>query len=130
MAPPVGTKEPKKQSPPPRDKETSCIEFISALYSDVGAQTLLWALTMGKHCKADSPFSSPHRMVRPRLTIYVCQESLQLREQQQQQPQPQPQQKQEDGDSDGTFFGRLFWAAQDREEERGSNNSWAGVTGV
>ncbi|XP_076768213.1 alpha-globin transcription factor CP2 isoform X3 [Arvicanthis niloticus] len=45
------------------------------------------------------------RMVRPRLTIYVCQESLQLREQQQQQqPQPQPQQKQEDGDSNGTFF--------------------------
>lgn len=44
------------------------------------------------------------RMVRPRLTIYVCQESLPLREQQQQQPQPQPQQKQEDGDSDGTFF--------------------------
>ena len=42
------------------------------------------------------------RMVRPRLTIYVCQESLQLREQQ---PQPQPQpQKQEDGDSNGTFF--------------------------
>uniref|UniRef100_A0A8D2D0N8 Transcription factor CP2 n=1 Tax=Sciurus vulgaris TaxID=55149 RepID=A0A8D2D0N8_SCIVU len=32
------------------------------------------------------------RMVRPRLTIYVCQESLQLREQQQQQQQ-QPQQK-------------------------------------
>lgn len=40
-------------------------------------------------------------MVRPRLTIYVCQESLQLREQPQ---QPQPQQKQEDGDSNGTFF--------------------------
>ncbi|KAH0510649.1 Alpha-globin transcription factor CP2 [Microtus ochrogaster] len=39
------------------------------------------------------------RMVRPRLTIYVCQESLQLREQQQ-----PPQQKQEDGDSNGTFF--------------------------
>ncbi|XP_023412165.1 alpha-globin transcription factor CP2 isoform X3 [Loxodonta africana] len=38
------------------------------------------------------------RMVRPRLTIYVCQESLQLREQQQQ------QQKHEDGDSNGTFF--------------------------
>ncbi|XP_006900287.1 PREDICTED: alpha-globin transcription factor CP2 isoform X2 [Elephantulus edwardii] len=36
------------------------------------------------------------RMVRPRLTIYVCQESLQLREQQ--------QQKHEDGDSNGTFF--------------------------
>ncbi|XP_017523181.1 alpha-globin transcription factor CP2 isoform X2 [Manis pentadactyla] len=35
------------------------------------------------------------RMVRPRLTIYVCQESLQLREQ---------QRKREDGDSDGTFF--------------------------
>ncbi|XP_025738608.1 alpha-globin transcription factor CP2 isoform X3 [Callorhinus ursinus] len=33
------------------------------------------------------------RMVRPRLTIYVCQESLHLREQQQQ------QQKREDGDS-------------------------------
>lgn len=48
------------------------------------------------------------RMVRPRLTIYVCQESLQLREQQPQQqqpqPQPQPQQKHEDGDSNGTFF--------------------------
>ncbi|XP_077870812.1 alpha-globin transcription factor CP2 isoform X5 [Ictidomys tridecemlineatus] len=43
------------------------------------------------------------RMVRPRLTIYVCQESLQLREQQQQQQQ-QPQQKHEDGDSNGTFF--------------------------
>ncbi|XP_073939488.1 alpha-globin transcription factor CP2 isoform X5 [Castor canadensis] len=42
------------------------------------------------------------RMVRPRLTIYVCQESLQLREQQQQ--QQQPQQKHEDGDSNGTFF--------------------------
>ncbi|XP_060268567.1 alpha-globin transcription factor CP2 isoform X10 [Ovis aries] len=41
------------------------------------------------------------RMVRPRLTIYVCQESLQLREQQQQQ---QNQQKHEDGDSNGTFF--------------------------
>ncbi|XP_045040171.2 alpha-globin transcription factor CP2 isoform X4 [Desmodus rotundus] len=41
------------------------------------------------------------RMVRPRLTIYVCQESLQLREQQQQQQQ---QQKHEDGDSNGTFF--------------------------
>ncbi|XP_011226181.1 alpha-globin transcription factor CP2 isoform X1 [Ailuropoda melanoleuca] len=40
------------------------------------------------------------RMVRPRLTIYVCQESLQLREQQQQ----QQQQKREDGDSNGTFF--------------------------
>ncbi|XP_040835145.1 alpha-globin transcription factor CP2 isoform X4 [Ochotona curzoniae] len=38
------------------------------------------------------------RMVRPRLTIYVCQESLQLREQQQQ------QQKHEDADSNGTFF--------------------------
>nr|XP_035954779.1 alpha-globin transcription factor CP2 isoform X2 [Halichoerus grypus] len=37
------------------------------------------------------------RMVRPRLTIYVCQESLHLREQQQ-------QQKREDGDSNGTFF--------------------------
>ncbi|XP_072510796.1 alpha-globin transcription factor CP2 isoform X1 [Notamacropus eugenii] len=36
------------------------------------------------------------RMVRPRLTIYVCQESLQLREQQ--------QQKQENGDSNGAFF--------------------------
>nr|XP_051702254.1 alpha-globin transcription factor CP2 isoform X1 [Oryctolagus cuniculus] len=36
------------------------------------------------------------RMVRPRLTIYVCQESLHLREQQ--------QQKHEDGDSNGTFF--------------------------
>lgn len=43
------------------------------------------------------------RMVRPRLTIYVCQESLQLREQQQQQQQ-QPQQKHEDGESNGTFF--------------------------
>uniref|UniRef100_A0A673TLP7 Transcription factor CP2 n=1 Tax=Suricata suricatta TaxID=37032 RepID=A0A673TLP7_SURSU len=42
------------------------------------------------------------RMVRPRLTIYVCQESLQLREQQQQ--QQQQQQKREDGDSNGTFF--------------------------
>ncbi|XP_037364043.1 alpha-globin transcription factor CP2-like [Talpa occidentalis] len=41
-------------------------------------------------------------MVRPRLTIYVCQESLQLREQQQQ--QQQQQQKHEDGDSNGTFF--------------------------
>uniref|UniRef100_A0A2K5YC26 Transcription factor CP2 n=1 Tax=Mandrillus leucophaeus TaxID=9568 RepID=A0A2K5YC26_MANLE len=44
----------------------------------------------------------PLRMVRPRLTIYVCQESLQLREQQQQ--QQQQQQKQEDRDSNGTFF--------------------------
>ncbi|OBS81066.1 hypothetical protein A6R68_20701 [Neotoma lepida] len=45
------------------------------------------------------------RMVRPRLTIYVCQESLQLREQQQQQQPPPPQQKQqEDGDSNGAFF--------------------------
>uniref|UniRef100_A0A2K5DIQ9 Transcription factor CP2 n=1 Tax=Aotus nancymaae TaxID=37293 RepID=A0A2K5DIQ9_AOTNA len=42
------------------------------------------------------------RMVRPRLTIYVCQESLQVREQQQQ--QQQQQQKHEDGDSNGTFF--------------------------
>ncbi|XP_044611873.1 alpha-globin transcription factor CP2 isoform X6 [Equus asinus] len=42
------------------------------------------------------------RMVRPRLTIYVCQESLQLREQQQQ--QQQQQQKHEDGDSNGSFF--------------------------
>ncbi|XP_008702806.1 alpha-globin transcription factor CP2 isoform X2 [Ursus americanus] len=41
------------------------------------------------------------RMVRPRLTIYVCQESVQLREQQQQQQQPQ---KHEDGDANGTFF--------------------------
>uniref|UniRef100_A0A8C9B0B3 GRHL1/CP2 C-terminal domain-containing protein n=2 Tax=Phocoena sinus TaxID=42100 RepID=A0A8C9B0B3_PHOSS len=37
-------------------------------------------------------------MVRPRLTIYVCQESLRLRGQRQQ------QQKHEDGDSNGTFF--------------------------
>ncbi|XP_010626853.1 alpha-globin transcription factor CP2 isoform X4 [Fukomys damarensis] len=46
------------------------------------------------------------RMVRPRLTIYVCQESLHLREQQQQQQQQQqqPQQKHEEGDSNGTFF--------------------------
>ncbi|KAM8978571.1 alpha-globin transcription factor CP2 [Sarcophilus harrisii] len=48
------------------------------------------------------------RMVRPRLTIYVCQESLQLREQQQQhqqqQPTPQQQLKQENGDSSGAFF--------------------------
>ncbi|XP_062931651.1 alpha-globin transcription factor CP2 isoform X2 [Cynocephalus volans] len=43
------------------------------------------------------------RMVRPRLTIYVCQESLQLREQQQQQQQQQ-ELKHEDGDSNGTFF--------------------------
>uniref|UniRef100_G3VCV2 Transcription factor CP2 n=1 Tax=Sarcophilus harrisii TaxID=9305 RepID=G3VCV2_SARHA len=42
------------------------------------------------------------RMVRPRLTIYVCQESLQLREQQQQHQQQQP--KQENGDSSGAFF--------------------------
>ncbi|XP_074082012.1 alpha-globin transcription factor CP2 [Macrotis lagotis] len=41
------------------------------------------------------------RMVRPRLTIYVCQESLQLTEQQQQQQQ---QQKHENGDSNGAFF--------------------------
>lgn len=40
-------------------------------------------------------------MVRPRLTVYVCRESLQLREQQQ-----QPQQKYEDGDSNGAFFMR------------------------
>ncbi|KAM5289260.1 alpha-globin transcription factor CP2 isoform 4-T4 [Ctenodactylus gundi] len=45
------------------------------------------------------------RMVRPRLTIYVCQESVQLREQ----PPPQPPQqlspqKHEEGDSNGTFF--------------------------
>uniref|UniRef100_A0A8D2D0B1 Transcription factor CP2 n=1 Tax=Sciurus vulgaris TaxID=55149 RepID=A0A8D2D0B1_SCIVU len=39
-----------------------------------------------------SSFSLGEGMVRPRLTIYVCQESLQLREQQQQQQQ-QPQQK-------------------------------------
>lgn len=38
-----------------------------------------------------------HRMVRPRLTIYVCQESQQLRD----------QQKHEDGDAaNGTFFGK------------------------
>uniref|UniRef100_A0A8C0C812 Grh/CP2 DB domain-containing protein n=1 Tax=Balaenoptera musculus TaxID=9771 RepID=A0A8C0C812_BALMU len=37
------------------------------------------------------------RMVRPKLTICVCQESLQLRKQQQ-------QQKHEGGDSHGTFF--------------------------
>ncbi|XP_045221198.1 alpha-globin transcription factor CP2 isoform X10 [Macaca fascicularis] len=49
-----------------------------------------------------SSFSLGEGMVRPRLTIYVCQESLQLREQQQQ--QQQQQQKQEDGDSNGTFF--------------------------
>ncbi|OWK16873.1 TFCP2, partial [Cervus elaphus hippelaphus] len=48
-----------------------------------------------------SSFSLGEGMVRPRLTIYVCQESLQLREQQQQQ---QNQQKHEDGDSNGTFF--------------------------
>ncbi|KAJ8791062.1 hypothetical protein J1605_020863 [Eschrichtius robustus] len=36
-------------------------------------------------------------MVRPKLTICVCQESLQLRKQQQ-------QQKHEGGDSHGTFF--------------------------
>uniref|UniRef100_A0A8C7AC00 Transcription factor CP2 n=1 Tax=Neovison vison TaxID=452646 RepID=A0A8C7AC00_NEOVI len=48
-----------------------------------------------------SSFSLGEGMVRPRLTIYVCQESLQLREQQQQQQQ---QQKHEDGDSNGTFF--------------------------
>uniref|UniRef100_A0ABI7ZLF3 Grh/CP2 DB domain-containing protein n=3 Tax=Felidae TaxID=9681 RepID=A0ABI7ZLF3_FELCA len=47
-----------------------------------------------------SSFSLGEGMVRPRLTIYVCQESLQLREQQQQ----QQQQKREDGDSNGTFF--------------------------
>uniref|UniRef100_A0A8C6BW08 Transcription factor CP2 n=2 Tax=Odontoceti TaxID=9722 RepID=A0A8C6BW08_MONMO len=47
-------------------------------------------------------FSLGEGMVRPRLTIYVCQESLQLREQQQQ--QQQQQQKHEDGDSNGTFF--------------------------
>jgi hypothetical protein len=65
-------------------------------------------------------------MVRPRLTIYVCQESLQLREQQ---PQPQPQpQKQEDGDSNGTFFGRLFWAEQ--EERRRDDPCVAGVLRV
>uniref|UniRef100_A0A2K5YBX9 Transcription factor CP2 n=1 Tax=Mandrillus leucophaeus TaxID=9568 RepID=A0A2K5YBX9_MANLE len=49
-----------------------------------------------------SSFSLGEGMVRPRLTIYVCQESLQLREQQQQ--QQQQQQKQEDRDSNGTFF--------------------------
>ncbi|KAI2565737.1 TFCP2 isoform 1 [Pan troglodytes] len=49
-----------------------------------------------------SSFSLGEGMVRPRLTIYVCQESLQLREQQQQ--QQQQQQKHEDGDSNGTFF--------------------------
>uniref|UniRef100_A0A673THB8 Transcription factor CP2 n=1 Tax=Suricata suricatta TaxID=37032 RepID=A0A673THB8_SURSU len=49
-----------------------------------------------------SSFSLGEGMVRPRLTIYVCQESLQLREQQQQ--QQQQQQKREDGDSNGTFF--------------------------
>ena len=56
------------------------------------------------------------RMVRPRLTIYVCQESLQLREQQQQQQQ---QQKHEDGDSNGTFFGRSCWTGRDSYEKRG-----------
>uniref|UniRef100_A0A2K5DIU0 Transcription factor CP2 n=1 Tax=Aotus nancymaae TaxID=37293 RepID=A0A2K5DIU0_AOTNA len=49
-----------------------------------------------------SSFSLGEGMVRPRLTIYVCQESLQVREQQQQ--QQQQQQKHEDGDSNGTFF--------------------------
>uniref|UniRef100_A0A8D1Z0M7 Transcription factor CP2 n=3 Tax=Suina TaxID=35497 RepID=A0A8D1Z0M7_PIG len=49
-----------------------------------------------------SSFPLGEGMVRPRLTIYVCQESLQLREQQQQ--QQQQQQKHEDGDSNGTFF--------------------------
>lgn len=52
-------------------------------------------------CETSSLFSLL-RMVRPRLTIYVCQESLQLREQQQQ--QQQQQQKHEDGESNGTFF--------------------------
>uniref|UniRef100_A0A7N4NIA1 Transcription factor CP2 n=1 Tax=Sarcophilus harrisii TaxID=9305 RepID=A0A7N4NIA1_SARHA len=49
-----------------------------------------------------SSFSLGEGMVRPRLTIYVCQESLQLREQQQQHQQQQP--KQENGDSSGAFF--------------------------
>lgn len=43
-----------------------------------------------------------HRMVRPRLTIYVCQESQQLRD---------LQQKHEDGDTvTSTFFGKGFKA--------------------
>lgn len=67
------------------------------------------------------------RMVRPRLTIYVCQESLQLREQQQQQ---QNQQKHEDGDSNGTFFGRSFWTGQDRYEEKRRDDLWACVMGI
>lgn len=45
---------------------------------------------------------SVHRMVRPRLTIYVCQESQQLRD---------LQQKHEDGDTvTSTFFGKGFEA--------------------
>ena len=72
-------------------------------------------------------FSLLLRMVRPRLTIYVCQESLQLREQQQQQ---QNQQKHEDGDSNGTFFGRSFWTGQDRCEEKWRDDSRACVMGI
>lgn len=45
---------------------------------------------------------SAHSMVRPRLTIYVCQESQQLRD---------LQQKHEDGDTvTSTFFGKGFRA--------------------
>uniref|UniRef100_A0A4X2KCI9 Transcription factor CP2 n=1 Tax=Vombatus ursinus TaxID=29139 RepID=A0A4X2KCI9_VOMUR len=47
-----------------------------------------------------SSFSIGEGMVRPRLTIYVCQETLELREQQQQ----QQEQKHENGDSNGAFF--------------------------
>ena len=59
-------------------------------------------------------------MVRPRLTIYVCQESLQLRE----------QQKHEDGDSNGTFFGRSFWTGQDRYEGKRRDDLRACVMGI
>lgn len=54
------------------------------------------------------PLCSVCRMVRPRLTIYVCQESQQLQE---------LQQKHEDGDAvTSTFFGKGL------EESRGSSS--------
>lgn len=98
----VGTSQLKQQSPPLRDEETALIEFLSALLGDVGLN-YLYACLQWEGSVEPTVLFFPHRMVRPRLTIYVCQESLQLREQQQ-----PPQQKQEDGDSNGTFFGRLF----------------------
>lgn len=68
-------------------------------------------------------------MVRPRLTIYVCQESQQLRD---------LQQKHEDGDTvTSTFFGkgiaagRLTWVvARRRKQQQGSAGRNAGAVGL